>query len=416
MTLEMSLKTHLSKDKSKLYWYKKFYEYKALSIPLMIQTALSYLMFDANERMDDRDNFHLLIANGWGPFRDTVNGMMIMGFLWLFREYRWVIFCQSNEINGYSPQSSFVKRSQSSKISPKISDLENQLSKVTAEKRSIIKSMMVLIESMRSILDESKNLRIPITIPINDFRNETMILPNMKKLKQNLKKVCELLIDNENSKNIKNETHLLKEANQNLKKELSNLKKTSQKEIKIAQKELKLNQQKSQTEINAHKQQNFYMENELKALKKKNEELSEQIMTSTRTIEDLTCEKQQSSGRITSFGARITNLEKENVELKSKLKRAQLIITKESQIDVLENANKTLELENSRLREENECSICCEEVNRTSNIKWEAFVPCGHRFCSKCARNICSGQNGHNQRVCPNCRTDIERILPVYHT
>ena len=417
------MKTQISKDKSKFYWKIKLYEYKALLIPLIIQTAILYFMFDLNEQMDNFENYNLAIMNVDGPLRDRAAGMMIMGFVWLFREYRWVNLCQSRNIHGYLPQSSFGNASL--KHQPKISDLENQISKVTTEKRSIIKSMMVLIESMRSILDESKNLRIPITIPINDFRNEEMILTIMKKLKQNIKKVCEQKSGDseiDNSKNLIDEKNLLKEANQNLKKDL-----------KAAQKEAKMAKRRAQCEVNAlnndlacHNQQSIFMENELKDLKKKNKELSERIQTSTRTVEDLKHQNQQSCVRIKSFGVRLAGLENENVELKSKLEKAQsklksvkvdeTVTDRKSQIDILENANKTLQLENSRLREENECSICCEEVTRASELKWEAFVPCGHRYCSACARNICSGKNGHNQRVCPNCRREIERIQTVYDT
>ena len=380
--------------------------------------------------MDDLESFNLAIINIDGPLRDKATGMMLMGFVWLFREFRWVSFCQSRNIRGYLPQPGFGKVSDALvKPQPKVSYLENQISKVTTEKRSIIKSMMVLIESMRSILDESKNLRIPITIPINDFRNEEMILTNMKKLKQNIKKVCEQKSgeatgdsENANSRNIIDENNLLKEANQTLKKEL-----------KAIQKEAKMAKQRAQFEVNAINndlaclnQQSIFMENELKDLKKKNKELSERILASTRTIEDLKHQNQQSCGRIKSFGARLSGLEIENAELKSKLEKAQsklrsfkvdqTVIDSKSQIDILESENRTLQSENSRLREENECSICCEEVTRASDLKWEAFVPCGHRYCSICARNICSGKNGHNQRVCPNCRRNIERIQTVYDT
>ena len=357
----------------------------------------------------------LLIHTGL-DFEDYCSfGMVIMAVVWLYREYNFFIYYKSvGNLLSYLPQPG----KSSTKINTLVLDVTNQLSKVTAEKRRIIKSMMVLIENMRSMLEESNNLLIPFVIPLNDSRNEEMILANMKKLKQNIKKVCEktsklsVVTDNENSQSIMDELNLLKEANQNLKRQLQ----ASQKETKIAQK-------KAQSEINVlnndlarHKQQNIYVENELKDLKKKNRDISERISASTRTIEDLKCKKQQLSGRIMSFRTKITNLDCENGKLKLRLEKSKSIITKESNIAFLENANKTLEMEILRLREENECSICCEEVNRASDFKWEAFIPCGHRFCSKCARDICSGKAGHNQRICPNCRTDVQRILTVYDT
>ena len=424
----------MSKDKSISYFKKKYHEYKALSIPLVSEAILIYCLFELNEDMDDKRFYKVRIVNTSGRLRDVLLGAMPMGLIWLYREYRWVNSTQSESYSEKPPRSPDTKRSNPFlKSLPKISDLENRISQVTAEKRSIIKSMMGMIESMRSMLDESNNLRIPITIPINDLRNEQLILANMKKLKQNIKKICEttsgLLIvsDNGNAKNIIDENNLLKEANQNLKKEL----KAAQKESKALQKELKQKNQKAKSELKelennlaCYNQHNSLLENELKSLKKENRDLSNRIKASTKAFDDLKCENQQSFGRITAFGARLASLEGENSELKTKLDKAQSklksvrvdqsMASTKSRIDALEHANRTLEMENSSLREENECSICCEEVKRESDKKWEAFVPCGHRFCSTCARNICSGQNGHNQRVCPNCRTDIEQILTVY--
>ena len=423
-----------SKDKSISYFKKKYIEYKALSIPLVTVAIVIYFLFELNEDMDDKRLYRLRIVNTSGQLRDVLLGAMPMGLIWLYREYRWVNCTQSENQPEKPPQSPDAKRSNPFvKSQPKIANLENRISEVTAEKRSIIKSMMGMIESMRSMLDESNNLRIPITIPINDLRNEQLILTNMKKLKQNIKKICEttsgllIVTDNGNPKNIIEENNLLKETNQNLKKDL----KTAQKESKALQKELKQKNQKAQSELKelennlaCYNQHNSLLENELKSLKKENRDLSNRIKASTKAFADLKCENQQSFGRITAFGARLASLEGENSELKTKLDKAQSklktvrveqsMASTKSRIDALEHANRTLELENSSLREENECSICCEEVKRESDKKWEAFVPCGHRFCSTCARNICSGQNGHNQRVCPNCRTDIEQILTVY--
>ena len=428
----------ISKDKSISYFKKKFKEYKALSIPLVSEAFLIYWLFELNEDMDDKRLYKLRIINVSGQLRDILMGAMPMGLIWLYREYRWVNFTLSESQSEKPPQSPEAKRSNpfvksQPKNLAKIADLENRISEVTAEKRSIIKSMMGMIESMRSMLDESNNLQIPITIPINDLRNEQLILTNMKKLKQNIKKICEttsgLLIvrENGNAKNIIEENNLFKEANQNLKKEL----KAAQKECKAFQKELKQKNHKAQSALKelennlaCYNQQNSFLEKELKNLKKENRDLSNRIKASTKAFNDLKCENQQSFGRITAFGVRLASLEGENSELKTKLDKAQLklksirvdqsMASTKSRIDALEHANRTLELENSSLREENECPICCEEVRRESDKKWEAFVPCGHRFCSTCARNICSGQNGHNQRVCPNCRTDIEQILTVY--
>ena len=405
-----------SKDKSISYFKKKYVEYKALSFPLVSEAILIYFLFELNEDMDDKRLYRLRIVNTSGKLRDVLMGAMPMGLIWLYREYRWVN-CTQLETEK-PPQSPDAKRSNPFvKSQPKIANLENRISEVTAEKRSIIKSMMGMIESMRSMLDESNNLRIPITIPINDIRNEQLILTNMKKLKQNIKKICDttsgllVVAENGSSKNIIDENNLLKESNQNLKKEL----KAAQKESKALQKDLKQKNQKAQSELKelennlaCYNQHNSLLESELKNLKKENRDLSNRIKASTKAFDDLKCQNQHSFGRITAFGARLASLEGENSELKTKLDKAQ------SKLDALEHANRTLELENSSLREENECSICCEEVRRESDKKWEAFVPCGHRFCSTCARNICSGQNGHNQRVCPNCRTDIEQILTVY--
>ena len=421
----------IRKDNSSLYFKRKLDEYKALAIPLIAQTFCIYFLYLMNESMDDKENYKLQIVNKYGQARDFLGGMMTMGSLWLFREYRWVNYIQ-NQFGSH--QVAHVKR-QESRLPPKISDLENRISKVTAEKRNIVNSMMALIESMRSILDESKNLRVPITIPINEIRNEEILLTNMKKLKQNLKKICEIttgiIVANEtgNPKNIVHENNSLKEANQNLKKEL----KAIQKESKTAQKELKEKNQKARSEVKelendlaCYNQHNSLLEKELGTLKTANRKLSDRIKASTKALDDLKSEHQQSLGRITAFGTRLACLEGENFELKTMLTNTQTkltsikvdesVVTTKARLDGLESANKILEKENSRLREENECSICCEELKRESNKKWEAFVPCGHRFCSTCSRNICSGLNGHNQRVCPNCRTDVKQILTLYDT
>ena len=423
----------LRTDNSISYFKRKRDEYKALSIPLAVQTICIYFLYQINEAMDDKKNYRLQIVNEYGQIREFLGGMMSMGLIWLYREYRWVNYFLSG--SGSSTTDIKVTKRQESRLPPKVSDLENRITKVTTEKRNIVNATMVLIESMRSILDESNNLRIPITIPINEMRNEELILTNMKKLKQNVKKVCEattgLVLANEsgNPKNIVDENNLLKEANQNLKKEL----KATQREAKVTQKELKQKNQKVQSEVKelennlaCYNQHNSLLESELKNLKNGNRELSNRIKASTKAFNDLKFEHQQSLGRITAFGARLTSLEVENNELKVTLDKAnaklrsikvdQSMASTKARIDALENSIRMLESENSRLREANECSICCEEVKPESNKKWEAFVPCGHRFCSKCSRNICSGLNGHNQRICPNCRTTVEKILTVYDT
>ena len=422
----------IRKDNSSLYFKRKRDEYKALAFPLIIQAVCIYYLYQMNESMDDKRNYKLQIVNTYGQIRDFFGGMMTMGSVWLFREYRWVNYTQSKSWS--QPQVTYIKR-QESRLPPKISDLENRITKVTAEKRNMINSMMALIESMRSILDESKNLRIPITIPINEIRNEEILLTNMKKLKQNLKKICEIttgiIVANEtgNPKNIVHENNSLKEANQNLKKEL----KAIQKESKTAQKELKEKNQKARSEVKelennlaCYNQHNSLLEKELGTLKTANRKLSDRIKAATKAFDDLKSEHQQSLGRITAFGTRLACLEGENLELKTMLTNTQTkltsikvnesVVTTKARLDGLESANKILEKENSRLREENECSICCEELKRESNKKWEAFVPCGHRFCSTCSRNICSSLSGHNQRVCPNCRTDVKQILTLYDT
>ena len=419
-------------DSSILYFKRKRDEYKALAIPLIIQTICIYCLYQTNEAMDDKQNYKLEIHNKYGQTRDFLGGMMTMGLLWLFREYRWVDYIQNKSLS--QPQVAHIKRP-ISRLPPKISDLENRMAKVTTEKRNIVNSMMTLIESMRSILDESKNLRIPITIPINEIRNEELLMTNMKKLKQNLKKVCDatagIIVANEtgNPKNIVDENNLLKEANQNLKKEFKAL----QKESRTIQKELKEKNQKARSEVKelennltCNNQHNSLLEKELESLKNANRKLSDRIKASTKAFDDLKSEHQQSLGRITAFGTRLACLEGENFELKTSLTNTQTqltsikvdqsVVTTKARLDGLESANKILEKENSRLREENECSICCEELKRESNKKWEAFVPCGHRFCSTCSRNICSGLSGHNQRVCPNCRTDVKQILTLYDT
>merc|ERR1712131_342022 len=139
----------------------------------------------------------------------------------------------------------------------------------------------------------------------------------MKKLKQNVKKVCEattgLVLANEsgNPKNIVDENNLLKEANQNLKKEL----KATQREAKTTQKELKQKNQKVQSEVKelennvaCYNQHNSLLESELKSLKNGNRELSNRIKASTKAFNDLKYENQQRDRAITAFAHRLASL------------------------------------------------------------------------------------------------------------
>ena len=103
-------------------------------------------------------------------------------------------------------------------------------------------------------------------------------------------------------------------------------------------------------------------------------------------------------------------------ELKSKqhLKR-NLIHQKRALVDenrdlidqksALEGELKGIKLEPKK----DECSICFETVSLER--KWTAFIPCGHRTCAECARQISSLPRTTNCKKCPNCRKTITSFL-----
>ena len=103
-------------------------------------------------------------------------------------------------------------------------------------------------------------------------------------------------------------------------------------------------------------------------------------------------------------------------ELKSKqtLKR-NLIHQKRALVDenrdlidqksALEGELKGIKLEPKK----DECPICFETVSLER--KWTAFIPCGHRTCAECARQISSLPRTTNCKKCPNCRKTITNFL-----
>ena len=111
----------LRTDNSISYFKRKRDEYKALSIPLAVQTICIYFLYQINEAMDDKKNYRLQIVNEYGQIREFLGGMMSMGLIWLYREYRWVNYFLT--VSGSSTADIKVTKRQESR--PRIGKIVN---------------------------------------------------------------------------------------------------------------------------------------------------------------------------------------------------------------------------------------------------------------------------------------------------